>query len=210
MIERVGSQVMIPVNVRIIAATNKNLMSCVKQGTFREDLYYRLNVIPINMPPLRERLEDLPELVGLFLNKYSEKLKKRITSYDASVMESFHAYSWPGNIRELENIIERMVALCESDILLVDDIPLEVRFSGKAVSEASPTRYEDLLREATSAFEKRFILSALNRHGWNQVRTASELGIHRKTLEYKIKKLNLHAIIEEKKRPKDKLVNRLP
>ncbi len=203
-IERVGSEDQIPVNVRLIAATNRNLLEGVKNGTFREDLYYRLNVIPMNLTPLRERLEDLPDFLNHFLKKYSERLGKKVTGVTSEVMDCFTLYQWPGNIRELENIIERMVALAEADTLTLDDVPLELRFSYQATSQPN-FDLNELLNSATQAFERRFILSALNRNAWNQVKTAQELGVHRKTLEYKLKQLNMQKLVEERRKTRNKL-----
>jgi two-component system, NtrC family, response regulator AtoC len=209
-IERVGGESSIQVNVRIVAASNKDLKKCVELGTFREDLYYRLNVIPICLPPLRERLEDLPDFINLFLTKFSKKLNKTVSSADDQVIECFNSYTWPGNIRELENIMERMIALSDKSTLTIDDVPLEQRFFDKKITDQEVIEYDDLLKEATSAFEKRFILSALNRKNWNQIKAAEELGIHRKTLEYKIKRLNLQKLIEDKKRLHKIQVNNAP
>lgn len=197
-IERLGGEHPISVDVRIIAATNQDLLRRVKEGQFREDLYYRLNVIPIRLPALRERIEDLPEFVNLFISKYSQRLYKKVTSATQRVIECLQEYSWPGNIRELENVIERIVALSTTDTIVEDDLPIELRFF-ESHEKNSGIEYEEILKQATSAFEKRYILSALNKYGWNQVKTAEALGIHRKTLEYKIKKLNLQNIIEIKR-----------
>lgn len=205
-IERVGGEALIPVNTRLIVATHQDLKEKVRRGEFREDLYYRLNVIPIQLPPLRERLEDLPEFINLFLKRSCKKLNKKIIQVHPNVLECFQCYSWPGNIRELENIIERMVALSTTDTLVLEDVPLELRFlGGSSIKRENPKSFEEILKEATAAFEKRVIISALHRHGWNQVKTSQELGIHRKTLEYKIKRLNLQKIIEQNRKNRQKM-----
>lgn len=197
-IERVGGEIPIHTDARIIAATNQDLQDLVKKGKFREDLFYRLNVIPVKLPPLRERIEDLEELVALFLKKYSHKLNKKVKSVSSHVMQCFQAYSWPGNIRELENVIERLIALSSSEIITEEDLPLELRFLDP-VSDKGKIQYDEVLKQATDAFEKRYILTTLSKNGWNQVKTSQNLGIHRKTLEYKIKKLDLQDIIEIKR-----------
>lgn len=202
-IERVGGETLIPVDVRIIAATHQDLLDKVQRGEFREDLYYRLNVIPIKIPPLRERLEDLPEFINLLLKRSCKKINKNITHVTPDVLDAFSSYSWPGNIRELENIIERMVALSAGETLTLDDVPLELRFTAVPAVTAETINegnYEDFLKEATNAFERRFILSTLNKVGWNQAKASTELGVHRKTLEYKIKRLNLQKVIEQKRK----------
>lgn len=203
-IERVGGETPIPVKVRIIAATNKNLKELVAQGKFREDLFYRLNVIPIKLAPLRERLEDLPEFVRFFTAKYSRLLNKNVQSLTPETMACLQAYSWPGNIRELENTLERMVALSTHETLNPDDLPPELKsFLGDDVEVSQfpshDLKFDEILKRATDAFEKGFILNALDKQNWNQVKAAESLGIHRKTLEYKIKRHMIHGIIEAKR-----------
>lgn len=197
-IERVGGEHPIPVDVRIIAATNKDLLDLVGKGRFREDLYYRLNVIPMQLPPLRERLEDIPEFVNLFIKKYAGKLGNKVSSVTKGVLDCFQAYSWPGNIRELENVIERLVALATGETIAEEDLPIELRFLNSK-NEAGQFEYDEFLKRALAAFEKRFIMQALNRNSWRLNKTADTIGIHRKTLEYKIKRLDLQEVVDIKR-----------
>jgi two-component system response regulator HydG len=129
-IERVGGERTVPVDVRIVAATNKDLPTEVKEGRFREDLYYRLNVICITMPPLRDRQEDIPLLAHHFLNTYSQKNNKGITGITREAVDALQCWSWPGNVRELENAIERAVVLCREDNIGLDDLPPQLRGDG--------------------------------------------------------------------------------
>jgi len=199
-IERVGGEQIMPVSVRIIAATNQKLQDLVSQGKFREDLYYRLNVIPIFIPPIRERMEDLSNFIDLFFSKYTSELNKNVKTIDDTVKECLCTYSWPGNVREIENVLERMVVLCESDRLGLNDVPLEIKLNYKFAKNDNPDDYELVLRNAVDDFERGFILSSLSRNRWHQQKTAKDLGIHRKTLEYKIKRYNFEAIMNEKRK----------
>ncbi len=196
-IERVGGTKSIHVEVRLISATHRNLEEMIKQGTFREDLYYRLNVVPIHLPPLRERKEDIPGFVKLFLKRYGKRFNRPIKQVSDAAMDILKAYHWPGNIRELENLIERLVAIHDKDALTERDIPIEYQvYELEALKERGE---EDLIKAASDAFERNFILNVLEKENWNQTKTAERLGIHRKTLEYKVKKLNLGTIIEARR-----------
>ena len=124
-IERVGSTKTIRVNVRLITATNIDLAEAVRKGTFREDLYFRLNVIPIKLPPLRERISDIPQLVEFFIQRYNKRFKKNIKKVSQRALEALSSYDWPGNVREIENMIERLVAILDGDTILLEDIPIE-------------------------------------------------------------------------------------
>src|SRR5439155_1995929 len=138
-----------------IAATNIDLEKAVKEGRFREDLYYRINVIPIKLPPLRDRLEDVPQLVEFFLRRYNARFRQRIQGVTDSTMTMLKRYWWHGNIRELENLIERLVAVSDKDFIAEEDLPLEFHF---AQLEPERTGSESLFEEATNTFDRNFIL----------------------------------------------------
>ncbi len=197
-IERVGGQKLFSIDVRLVAATKCNLKEMVEKGTFREDLFYRLNVIPIHLPPLRERLEDIPLFVDLFCKRYNRKFGRQ-KKFSNDAIFALAQYAWPGNIRELEHLIERMVAIHPAEEIHLEDIPLEYQFPGLAQISSQQGK-KDQLDSATEAFERSFILRALEREKWHQENAAQRLGIHRKTLEYKIKKLNLGEIIDQHQR----------
>jgi transcriptional regulator with PAS, ATPase and Fis domain len=163
----------------------------VKDGRFREDLYYRINVIPIKMPPLRERPDDIPELAECFLKRYNARFRKRIQGISDSTIALFKRYWWPGNIRELENLIERLVAVSDKNFIAEEDLPLEFHF---AQLEPQGQRVESLFEDATYTFERNFILRALERCGWNVTGTAEYLGIPLSTLKYKMDKLDVRQL----------------
>jgi two-component system response regulator HydG len=180
--ESVGGTKTIQVDVRIITATNKDLDEEVRKGRFREDLYYRLNVVPITIPPLRERKEDIPILAEHFLRIYREKNRRTITGFEPRVMDAFIRYPWPGNVRELENIVERTVIMCRRDMISTHDLPPTITGSQQQEGESefiSGPKLEDVEREA--------IVRTLRHTGGNRTRTAIVLGITRKTLQNKIK-----------------------
>jgi two-component system response regulator HydG len=182
--EAVGGTKTIKVDVRIIAATNKDLAGEVKQGRFREDLYYRLNVVPLTIPPLREHTEDIPLLAEHFLRIYSEKNKRDITGFGPGVMDAFTGYSWPGNVRELENIVERTVIMSRDDTISLEDLsPIFGDPQGEGDRTPPPTSLRDVERET--------ILKTLRQTGGNRTHAAQILGITRKTLQNKIKEYGL-------------------
>lgn len=187
--KKIGSNKMFRVDIRIIAATNSNLIMAIKNNSFREDLYYRLNVVSINLPPLRERIEDIPFLAMHFLKKASEKFKKPLTTIAPEVIQSFTRYSWPGNIRELENFIESATILTNSTTISPQDLPT---LSEKIGINPRKTRLTDLpFYEARDLFEKDYIEKILSRCDGN-ISKASKLGrISRKSLRTKAKKYNL-------------------
>jgi two-component system nitrogen regulation response regulator NtrX len=185
--QRVGGTKFIKVDVRIITATNKNLKEEIAAGNFREDLYYRLNVVPIYIPPLRERSEDIPPLVEHFLKLFCKENKKPFKRISDEAMEVLRRYRWPGNVRELRNLIERLVILSDSDIIGVDDLPDEL-FESEEIHASLEGK---TLREAKMIFERDFILRKLESHGWNITETAKELGIERTNLHRKIKQYGL-------------------
>jgi two-component system, NtrC family, response regulator AtoC len=190
-IERVGGTKPIRTDFRLIVATNVDLEKAVKEGRFREDLYYRINVIPIRMPPLRDRIDDLPELARLFLNRYKGKFRKPVQDISDSALKILASYWWPGNIRELENLIERLVAVSDKDWITDEDLPLEYHFAKlDATSTASDTRFQ----EACDTFERNFILRALEKSDWNVTATARYLGIPLSTLKHKMSRLDLRDI----------------
>ena len=188
-IERVGGRRPVPVNVRLVAATNVDLGEAVEKGTFREDLYYRINVIPIRLPPLRERIEDIPDLASHFVRKYARRFRKPVTGLTPRAVEVLQLNRWPGNVRELENLVERLVAMSDKDVLDEVDIPLDYAYP-RILAEAR-RRKEDGLVVAMEAFERAFIAQTLERTGWLRKAAAAELGIGYSTLKKKMKKLGL-------------------
>ena len=188
-IEKVGAVNSQKVNVRIIAATHRNLDSRVAEGLFREDLYYRLSVIPIELPPLRDRKEDIPALVEEFFERAKHKHGKPTMVLPESLMQYFTGYRWPGNIRELENVVERIVVLGRGDELTAALLPEALRV-GRNVIElpSSPVEAEGLSLEAA---ERQLIIQALRRFNWNQTQAARYLDISRKSLVYRIAKYGI-------------------
>lgn len=189
-IERIGSMRAIPIDVRIIAATNQDLRTLIKQDKFREDLYYRLNVIPIFLPPLRARKEDIPLLVEHFLEKYNRLFQRSVKGLSPSAMERLLHYHWPGNIRELENIIERLVAITTNQYIQLQELPLDLSAPDSLLTN-DLFEEQTTLREAVQLFEKHFILRTLEKVRWNQTLAAKLLGIHRNTLASRLDALGL-------------------
>lgn len=191
---RVGSHRTIGVDVRIVVATNKSLDEMVKEGTFRDDLYFRLNVVPVLLPPLRSRKGDVPLLADYFLDRFNRQMNKKIKGFTPDAIAVLEAYPWPGNIRELENLIERMVVL-GSDHQFIDekDLPFDLLFHGESARGAQNSAGENKgLLQARQSFERLYILRALQNCRWNQTMAANLLGIHRNTLIQKMKALNLN------------------
>ena len=200
--EPVGSARSQKVDVRIIAATNKNLEDQVASKDFREDLYYRLSVIPITIPPLRERCEDIPLLVNHFQAQFNRDRRRLVKGFSREALEMLCAYDWPGNVRELENLVERMVTMKESGMITVDDLPekylLAQGVTPKTVTPAVTVQQEQelpaegiCLNSAVEAFENRLIIQALQRSGGNKKEAAALLNLKRTTLIEKLKKKNL-------------------
>ena len=192
--ERVGGSRQIKVDIRVIAATNKDLEKEVREGRFREDLYYRLNVIPIKLPPLRERLEDIPLLVEHFLARFKDRKKQPVKGITKEALEYLMKHDWPGNVRELENVIERMVILSNGEYLTVEDLP---EYILERVGSFRPEPYVqefDIPEEGihlpslVAEFEKKLIIKALEKTGWVKNRAAKLLHINRTTLIEKMKK----------------------
>ncbi|MFK5951503.1 MAG: sigma-54 dependent transcriptional regulator [Desulfobacterium sp.] len=192
---RVGSNRIVKVDVRVIAATNVHLYDMVRDGSFREDLFFRLNVVPVELPPLRQRKGDVPLLAEFFLNKFNQRMNRNITGITPSAMAVLDAYPWPGNVRELENLLERMVVLSlDHQSIGVKDLPLEILFNDDSISGAKSSLAAGRgLIEARTAFERVYILKALQNNQWNQTRTAEQLGIHRNTLIQKMKSMDLKS-----------------
>jgi transcriptional regulator with PAS, ATPase and Fis domain len=185
-IEKVGATAPMKVDVRIIAATHRNLNAMIEDGTFREDLFYRLSVIPLDLPPLRERYQDIPELVSHFFLKARERLGRPGLHLPPSMLGYFQRYSWPGNIRELENIIERLVVLTPSDEITLADLPDYLRAERSPTEAASiPLHPEGI---SLDAVEKDLIQKAMQKFDWNQSQAARYLDISRKTLIYRLEK----------------------
>jgi len=192
--ERVGGLRTIKVNVRIIAATNQNLWQQVQAGSFREDLYYRLNVFPIEIPPLRERKEDIFPLVDYFMNTFNKKLGLTVRM-DPETKAKLLVYDWPGNIRELENFVERMVLLAKNNVITPDDLPEEIRRAEGKVAAMSVGEYKKPIKEYVRVqvenAEKQMIIKYLEELGGNITKAAQRLGLSRKGLQLKMIKYNL-------------------
>ena len=200
---RVGGTKLLKVDVRVLAASNKDLMKEIEKGAFREDLYYRLNVVPIVVPPLRERREDIPLLIRHFMKLHTEEQGLRVKEITPEAMNVFQQYEWPGNIRELRNLIERLMIMVAGPVIdtAQANMSLQVKASGAAtiggVAAAAPavnplfTQPFDSLRDARNAFEKEYIARKLREHHWNISRTAEELKIERSHLHRKIKLLDV-------------------
>jgi len=190
-IERVGGTHPIKTDLRLIAATNVDLEKAVKEGKFREDLYYRLNVVPIKMPALRDRIEDLPDLARFFLRRYNIRFRRNIQGIAESTMQILCSYWWPGNIRELENLIERLVAVSDKEWITDEELPYELHVA--QLDTQGPTA-ENLLERAVSTFERNFIIRALEKSSWNVTGTARALGIPLSTLKFKMDKLEIREL----------------
>jgi len=193
----IGGTEPIPIDIRLVAATNANLREMVKQGVFREDLFFRLNIIPIELPPLRERKGDLMLLASQFLRQYCEENGKEIRGFSPEVIEQLESYHFPGNVRELENIIERAVVLSHSDLLQRQDLemPGDDHYSSSSADQAVPLdanelkeRKRLLREEAVVPLERAFLLCALDRNDWNITRAAEEVGMQRPNFQAMLKK----------------------
>jgi two-component system, NtrC family, nitrogen regulation response regulator NtrX len=180
--ERVGGKDTVKVDVRVIAASNQDLRALIRDGRFREDLYYRLSVIPIAVPPLRSRKEDIPPLVDHFLRLFCVENGKREKAIAGEALAWFLAYDWPGNVRELRNMVERLVIMSPRDVIGAEDVPAPLR-----PADVSAEARERPLRDAREQFERAYILAELRTQDWNMTRTAERLGIERSHLYRKIK-----------------------
>ena len=203
--ERVGGIRTIKVNVRVIAATNRDLITEIAAGNFRDDLYYRLNVVPIALPSLRDRREDIPLLVGNFLEKYNKRLNKSVNAFTDAALQVLAAHEWPGNIRELENVVERTLLFTEHTEIQIDDLPEDLRRSvGRQVAqnalhgdsqlptfESGSASMKEIVRQATQEIERDLIVKALEETHGNVTRAANLLQISRKGLQNKMKEFGL-------------------
>jgi nitrogen regulation protein NR(I) len=208
--ERVGGIKTIKVDVRLITATNRDLEKETKEGNFREDLYYRLNVVPLDIPPLRDRADDIPLLVEHIITKFNERLKKRVRGISDEAMRLLRGHSWPGNIRELENVLERTILFCAADTIEVGDLPAELRSAdartrtptgelaaasmaaaASVAAEGATGSLKEMVRAETSRVERELIARALDETGGNVTQAAKLLKISRKSLQMKMKEFGL-------------------
>jgi DNA-binding NtrC family response regulator len=192
-IERVGGSKPLKADFRLIVATNVDLERAVRDGRFREDLYYRINVIPIRMPPLRERIEDLPLLVDTFLKRYNARFHKSLSGVSEGAMSVFKTYWWPGNIRELQNLIERLVAVDERGWILEEDLPFEYQLAHITNSQPSS---EGRFVDAVNTFERALILRALTECDWNVTGASRYLGMPLSTLKHKIQRFEIREAVK--------------
>lgn len=183
--EKVGASEPTYVDVRILAATNKDLEKSIEEKRFRKDLYYRLNVLPLFIPPLRERIDDIPVLADFFLGKMNSELKKDIKGFSNNAFDALMSYSWPGNVRELENVIERSVVICDDEFIQSHHLLL-VNNNNEEVYDSKN------LKDAINTFKKHFISKSLEQNKWNQTETSSKLGIQRTYLSRLIKELEIN------------------
>jgi two-component system, NtrC family, nitrogen regulation response regulator NtrX len=189
--ERVGGREPLRVDVRVIAASNRDVLSLIAQGGFREDLFYRLNVIPIEVPPLRARKEDVPALVEHFIRVFCAENGKRLKTVSPSALTYFMTYDWPGNVRELRNMVERLVIMVPGEAIGAEDLPPPLR--PKSETAAATPGNGKLLKEARDGFERAYILAELRAQDWNMTRTAERLGIERSHLYRKIRAYGIAA-----------------
>jgi two-component system nitrogen regulation response regulator NtrX len=192
--ERVGGTRTIKVDVRVIAATNKDLVREIEKGRFREDLFFRLNVIPMRVPPLRERVEDIPELVDEFIKELSLITNTDRKHMTADAMTILQKYEWPGNVRELKNLIERLIIMTPGSVIQAKDVPAPFNRSFQMGESLDSAMILDTLREAKAEFEKTFIKNKLRQYGWNISQTAEAIGIERSNLHKKIKAYDLEDL----------------
>ncbi|MCU0255120.1 MAG: sigma-54 dependent transcriptional regulator [Vicinamibacterales bacterium] len=193
-IERVGGHRGVRTDFRLICATNQDLERAVREGRFRDDLYYRINVVPIEIPPLRERPEDIPPLLDHFLQRFAVRYRKRQPSLSDSALTALQQYRWPGNVRELQNVIERLVAMHEGPTIEEDDLPLEYRGAGAA-------RGASTLEQAVTGFERAFILRALEQAEGNVSATARALGVPLSTLKHRMARLEVREVARKLRPP---------
>lgn len=193
-ITRLGSNTPIKIDLRLISASNQNLQELILKKQFREDLFFRLNVINIHLPPLRERKEDIKPMIDLFIKKYNKKEGKKITSISKDALYNLIKYNYPGNIRELENIIERAVILTRNDIIKTDDLPVFLNSKPEKYSDSTITDSLLTLAEKIKIIEKQIILDTMKKHQFNQTKAGKELGISESGLRYKLKLLNIKRL----------------
>ena len=185
--KRVGGSVDLHVDVRVVAATNRKLETEVREGRFREDLYYRLNVLPIDLPPLRARPADVPLLVNYYVDAYNSEFRKRVVGVEPSAMDAMRRYGWPGNVRELRNVVERAMLLAEGPMLTLGDVPVAAAGPVRLTERVDlPARGIDL-----EQLERSLLVQALERSGWNQTKAAGMLGLNRDQIRYRVEKFKL-------------------
>lgn len=189
--ERVGGEQTLKIDVRVIAATNRDLVAMIQKGQFREDLFYRLNVIPIQLPPLRKRKEDIPELVDFFLRRLATDNRRKKISIDADALQALQTYPWPGNIRELENVLERAIVLCDSDRITLNELPFYQEDNGDAPDQRLTLPVSGSLDDRLSDLEKQMLAEAMQEAKGVKTRAARSLGIKTSTLYYKLEKYGL-------------------
>lgn len=194
-IDKIGFPKPIPVNVRIIAATNRDLRTLIEDGQFRKDLFYRLSVVTIELPPLRERRDDVPLLLAHFLKKHCARYKLPVPSVTDEALELLAQYDWPGNVRELENVIEHAVVLGRTDVIRTEDLPPHIRHAKSRVSSINLKLPDEGI--SLEEVEKEILVQALEKQQWNQTRAARYLNISRKTLIYRMEKFGLAPVAEQ-------------
>ncbi|MBI4970392.1 MAG: sigma-54-dependent Fis family transcriptional regulator [Candidatus Omnitrophica bacterium] len=186
--ERVGSTKTFQINIRVIAATNSDFQDLIRKNKFREDLYYRLNVIHIHLPPLRERTDDIPVLAQHFLRQFAAQFSRNISGFDNDALEVLKNYAWPGNVREIKNVIERTVVLADGPVIRKRDLPMDLALFHAEI-QSSTVNFS--LKSEMEKFEKNLILNLLERNKWHQTKVAEILGIHRNTLLVKLQSLGI-------------------
>jgi transcriptional regulator with PAS, ATPase and Fis domain len=191
-IERVGGRHPIRVDFRLVVATNANLNEAVRTGRFREDLFYRINVIPARLPPLRDRMEDLNQLLDVFIRRYALRFRKPVRGIEPAALGVLQRYAWPGNIRELQNLAERMVAVCDKTEITEADMPLEVQLAALDARYSDPA--DSVLDQAVAAFERSYLLKALEKAEWNVAATARQLRLPLSTLKHRMGRLGLNDV----------------
>ena len=184
--KRVGGAADIRVDVRVIAATNRNLEERVRTGAFREDLYYRLNVLPVKLPSLRDRAEDIPLLTNFFIDAFNREFRKQVRGVDLEAIAALQRYAWPGNVRELRNAVERAMLLVEGEQLTVEHFPMQAPRDGASPDVQLPPAGTNL-----EQLERDLVVQALARTGWNQTKAAALLGLNRDQIRYRIEKFGL-------------------
>jgi two-component system response regulator AtoC len=188
---RVGGTQTVAVDVRLVAATNRDLREEVRTGGFREDLFYRINVVPIQLPPLRERIDDLEPLAELFLERFARRLEKPVDRLEPDALAALRGHAWPGNIRELENVLERAVLLCEGSSVGAADLPRELVAEASTDGGTAPGTLRERVRRETRRLERQAIVEAMEATGWNVTRAARRLGLSRRGLQLKLKELGI-------------------
>ena len=202
--ERVGGTETVRVDVRVISATHRDLEAQIAEGKFREDLYYRLNVFPITLPPLKDRLEDIPRLVEHFVSKFNRTTGKQVRGFDPSALSALQAYAWPGNVRELENVVERAIIICRGGDVTANDLDFGRR-AQMAAAGGTPTPTPPPLSIAGKPLQQRLqeqekneIVAAIDRNQGNIAGAARALGINRSTLYYRLRKHGLEHLLPTK------------